>query len=84
MTLEQVLKAKTFNHKTRKNSDGTPVRARVNGEVKTWKREPEKFCIPVKYGLKDCFYITNFDGYVGKGKGRYWQTRNDYVWEIVE
>ncbi len=47
-----------FHHKTAKNADGTPVRARVNGKCKTWKTRPDDFRLPVKYGLRDCFYIT--------------------------
>jgi hypothetical protein len=47
-----------FHHKTLKNADGTPLRARLNGKVKLWKTRPEEFRIPVKYGLKQCFYIT--------------------------
>jgi hypothetical protein len=31
---------------------------RVNGKVKTWKRQPERFQIPVKYGLYVYGYIT--------------------------
>ena len=46
-------------HKGLTNKDGSPVRARVNGAVKFWKRSPERFQIPMKYGLKECFYITN-------------------------
>ena len=41
-----------------KNADKTPLRARVNGKCKTWKRDPDNFRLPVKYGLKTCFYIT--------------------------
>jgi len=33
---------------------------RVNGKVKTWKREPNRFCIPVKHGLYDSGYITEY------------------------
>ena len=40
------------------NRDGTPVRCRVNGQCKTWKTHPIDFRLPVKYGLKECFYIT--------------------------
>lgn len=46
-----------FHHKTLKNSDGTPVRCRVNGKCKIWKTRPAEFRLPVKYGLKECFYI---------------------------
>lgn len=47
-----------LHHKILKNSDKTPIRARVNGAVKTWKTRPAEFSLPVKHGLKDCFYIT--------------------------
>jgi len=46
-----------FHHVTEKNADGTAVRCRVNGQCKTWKTRPEEFRLPVKYGLKQCFYI---------------------------
>lgn len=35
------------------------VKCRVNGALKTWKRNPERFRIPVKYGLYDYGEITN-------------------------
>lgn len=49
----------TLYHQSQRNADGSPVRCRINGKLKTWKRDPNRFEIPVKYGLKDCFYITN-------------------------
>jgi len=57
ITYEQAMTANHFEHVTLKNADGTPVRARRNGRTKTWKRSPFEFRIPVKYGLKQCFYI---------------------------
>lgn len=50
-----------FEHKTEKNKDGTPLRCRQTGQVKTWKTRPEDFKIPVKHGLKTSFYIDNFE-----------------------
>lgn len=47
-----------FYHVSIKNADGSPVRCRVNGQCKTWVTRPEEFSLPVKYGLKECFYIT--------------------------
>jgi len=47
-----------FHHVSATNADGTPVRCRVNGACKTWKTRPEEFRLPVKYGLRECFYIT--------------------------
>lgn len=44
-------------HRTIKAADGNPLRARVNGAIRTWKRNPARFQLPMKYGLKQCFYI---------------------------
>ena len=54
-----------LHHSTGKNADGTPLRCRVNGYCKTWKRTPEAFKLPVKHGLRDCFYIT-------ENEAQYW------------
>ena len=48
-----------LHHVSLKNADGSPVRCRVNGKCKTWKTRPDDFRLPVKYGLKECFYIDN-------------------------
>ena len=37
---------------------GNPSKIRVNGKTKLWKRTPDKIQVPVIYGLKDYFYIT--------------------------
>lgn len=55
------------------------LQVRQTGKVKTWKRNPSWFEIPVKYGLFESFYITNFDHW----KGSKWLTRNDNEWEIL-
>jgi hypothetical protein len=47
-----------LHHTTATNSDGTPLRARVNGAVKTWKTRPGEFSVPMKHGLRSCFYLT--------------------------
>lgn len=47
-----------LHHKKLRNSDGTPLRCRVNGACKVWMTRPSEFRLPVKYGLKTCFYIT--------------------------
>jgi hypothetical protein len=63
MTKEQALALKhgdILHHIAAKNVDGTPLRARVNGKVKTWKTRPGDFEIPVKHGLHDYFYIGKF------------------------
>lgn len=40
-----------LHHVREKNADGTPARVRVNGAPKTWKRDPERWELPVKYGI---------------------------------
>jgi hypothetical protein len=60
--LQTTLKAKgylSFEHKTMKNRDKSPLRARANGKIQTWKTRPGQFRLPVKYGLKTCFYIED-------------------------
>ena len=39
-------------HVTKKNADGTPMKARVTS-VKTWKKSPERVRVRLKRGLYD-------------------------------
>lgn len=55
-------------HSTATNKDGTALRARVNGKCKTWVTRPDDFKLPMKYGLKHCFYIGPF----GPDSARNW------------
>lgn len=59
LTDDQILNARNFEHKTLKNADGTPLRARRNGKTQTWKTRPGEFRIPAKHGLKHTFNITH-------------------------
>lgn len=59
---ESLPTGRTIYHKTWTNADGSAFRARVNGRIKTWKREPERWLLPIKRGLRDC-------GYLGEGPG---------------
>lgn len=61
LTKEQAMTARNFEHATVKNKDGTPLRARRNGETKTWVTRPDEWSLPVKHGLKNCFRITEQD-----------------------
>lgn len=45
-------------HSRGRNADGTPVRYRVNGSVRTWKRDPNRIEIPLKYGLYVFYTLT--------------------------
>lgn len=38
---------------------GFMARVRVNGRVKTWKRDPSRIEIPVKFGMYDAFRVTD-------------------------
>lgn len=48
----------SFYHVTLRNRDGSALSCRVNGKCKIWKRLPKAFQLPVKYGFKECFYLT--------------------------
>ena len=63
ITKEQALNADRFENVSLKNADKTPLRARRNGKTKTWKTRPDEFSIPVKYGLKVYFNITQLDAH---------------------
>ena len=41
------------------NPADKPRKWRVNGKCKTWKRDPDRWELPVKYGLKAYGTITN-------------------------
>ena len=67
ITLEQAKNLKygqIVYHSINKNADGTPQRWKVNGKIKTWKRNPNKIKIPVKHGLNNFDYITEDDLYL--------------------
>ena len=60
MTFNQAKKltyGSQLEHKTMKNKDGSPTRARVVGAIKLWKTRPEAIRIPCKHGLYDCFQL---------------------------
>lgn len=40
-------------------SNEHPIRWRVNGKVKRWKRDPDRLQIPVKHGLYDHAYLCH-------------------------
>ena len=61
ITLDDALNSHEFWHMELTNKDGTPVRCRKNGGVKTWATKPGLWRVPVKHGLKETFYIQNFD-----------------------
>ena len=67
ITLEQAKKldyGDVLHATSDKNADGTPVRFRVNGKPKTWKRDHTRIKVPLKHGLYDYGELTNgtFEG----------------------
>jgi hypothetical protein len=55
ITLEQAKALKPgdiLHHDFYKNADGTCQRWRVNGQVKTWKTQPNRIRVPIKFGLR--------------------------------
>jgi hypothetical protein len=67
MTRDQAIALPTgtvLHHKELRNADKTPLRARVNGRPKLWVTRPEQFRLPMKHGMKHCFYITERDAHL--------------------
>ena len=54
---ENLHRGQTLYHVREKNSDGSALRVRVNGRVRTWRRSPGKIQIPTKYGMYDSHTI---------------------------
>lgn len=48
-------------HRTARNADGSALRVRLNGRVRTWKRDAARIEIPVKYGLYGYHTLTARD-----------------------
>lgn len=60
MTIDRI-RPHVLIHRTERNADGTPVRMKINGKMKTWKTRPGCWMLPVKYGIRDCYYIGDWD-----------------------
>lgn len=64
ITLEQAKNLHYGQHvwvNDRFNANGTPMKAKINGGPKTWKRQPERVQIPFKHGLYDYGYLDETD-----------------------
>ena len=63
MTLDQAKTLKPgdmIHHVTRKNADGSPMRAKVLS-VKTWKTRPTEVLVSVKHGLYDYAKFAEYE-----------------------
>ena len=57
LTLTEIKALK--NHALMISNKNDVVRVKINGKVKTWKRDINRFAVPVKYGLYEYGTITN-------------------------
>lgn len=51
----------TLYSRVNHNADGTCQRWKVNGQVKTWKRDASRVQVPVKHGMYAYDYVTEND-----------------------
>lgn len=61
MTFDEALQlgyGDTLYHGELRNADGSPQAWRVTGRVRTWKRQPGHFEIPIKRGLRQYGTLT--------------------------
>ncbi len=71
ITLEQAKQLKygdILYHNELINNDKTPARWRVNGQVKTLKRDPNYVRVPLKHGLYSYGYLVNGERAYVNGK----------------
>ena len=62
ITFEQAKELKhgtILYHVTDRNADDTPMRWRVNGQVRLWKTRPKDIEVPLKYGMKGYSYLNH-------------------------
>lgn len=46
------------------SNKGDIIRVKINGMVKTWKKDTNRFSVPVKYGLYECGRIEELNRFV--------------------
>lgn len=56
-TAKKLRYGQIIHHKTCKNADGTNQSFKVNGSVKTWKRDKGRIRVPLKRGLYEFGYL---------------------------
>lgn len=56
--LNNIEEGNIFWSRTLTNANGSPLRVRRSGQLKTWKTRPGQYRLPVRYGLKTGTYIT--------------------------
>lgn len=58
VTKEQALTETNFTQLVQVHNAIKIMKWRANGKCKTWKRNPERFQLPIKYGIYTYGYIT--------------------------
>lgn len=61
MTLDEVKVLRSGSRIWFISTDGSAREMKVNGAVKRWKRTPDRFAVPCKYGLHEYHTFTNDD-----------------------
>jgi hypothetical protein len=59
MTAEEAKELSYGQHALIVANDGTARQVKINGAPKTWKRDPSRVEVPVKYGLYECARLSN-------------------------
>lgn len=61
ITQEQADRSQEFHHAGIRPCDSKqgPVKLRRNGKTQRWKRDPERFRIPAKFGFYSYWQLTN-------------------------
>lgn len=54
MTPEEARQLRPGSHATMRANDGTARTVKINGAPRTWKRDPSRLEVPVKYGMYEC------------------------------
>lgn len=54
LTREEVLALGSGMHVAFLANDGTARTLKINGKVRTWKRDPDRVEVPIKYGMYEC------------------------------
>ena len=58
LTREEILTLSYGDHPTVILNNGRLGRVKINGKVRTWKRDAERIEVPVKYGMYECATLT--------------------------
>lgn len=58
LTREEILALRPGQHIGCRLLSGGVGQVKINGKIKTWKREPDRVEVPVKYGMYECARLS--------------------------